>query len=65
MDQSIDSFKVYIRIRPLLQNEKKLIETQNKKGKTLPPQIVSSQNNTVFLFLIHTYNIPPRPSSYF
>ena len=55
MDQSIDSFKVYIRIRPLLQNEKKLIENQNKKGKTLPPQIVSSQNNTVSFFLIHIH----------
>ena len=45
----IEPFKVYVRIRPLLPNERKLVYNENNKGKKIPYQIVSSDNNVVLL----------------
>ena len=45
----IEPFKVYVRIRPLLPNERKLVYNENLKGKKIPYQIVNSDNNTVLL----------------
>lgn len=47
-NNNIDPFKVYIRIRPLLRQEKVLVEEERKKGKSIPLQIVSADNNTVY-----------------
>ena len=47
MDNNIDPFKVYVRIRPLLSQEKRAIEEELKKGKSIPKQIVYADNNTV------------------
>ena len=49
MDNNIDPFKVYVRIRPLLSQEKRAIEEELKKGKSIPKQIVYADNNTVNL----------------
>ena len=45
----IEPFKVYVRIRPLLPNERKLVYNENLKGKKIPYQIVNSDNNIVLL----------------
>lgn len=48
-NNNIDPFKVYVRIRPLLRQEKVLVEEEQKKGKSIPLQIVSADNNTVYM----------------
>ena len=45
----IEPFKVCVRIRPLLPNERKLVYNENLKGKKIPYQIVNSDNNTILL----------------
>ena len=45
----IEPFKVCVRIRPLLSNERKLVYNENLKGKKIPYQIVNSDNNTILL----------------
>ena len=45
----IEPFKVCVRIRPLLANERKLVYNENLKGKKIPYQIVNSDNNTILL----------------
>ena len=49
VEKIIEPFKVYVRIRPLLPNERKLVYNENNKGKKIPYQIVTSDNNRVLL----------------
>ena len=48
-ENNIEPFKVCVRIRPLLSNERKLVYNENLKGKKIPYQIVNSDNNTILL----------------
>lgn len=51
MDNSIDPFKVYVRVRPLLDRELLLIEEEEvKKGKAIPKLIVTSEDNKVIFY---------------
>ncbi len=49
MDNNIDAFNVCVRIRPLLNTEKKDIEKEKNKKPSIPTQIVSSRGNVVIL----------------
>lgn len=47
MDNNIESFKVCVRIRPLLENEIKAVEIEKLKKPSFPDEIVISQKNAV------------------
>lgn len=49
MENLVDPFKVYVRVRPLLAHERNQVNAEIQKGKTIPEQIVTAESNTVYL----------------